>query len=273
MKILVLGPSCSGKTTVCRHLQNALAVRAVDACDEILRLNDGAWPDIARKNDVLLPLVVDHIVAMDHVVLFNSHMPRPLLGRLRAAGFRTVLLQVPEAELRRRHRVRHADEGWTNVQWLEWDLDHLRAHQEAGQIDEIVSGEQDVVSVAAQLLAFAQRRDIASTRQQAVEALERLGVAHTGLSTLKDVDERQNGNWVVETVDGQRLVLRRYHDRTTSTDIAYEHAVLRHLDAAGWVVPAPRRAGRTRRSMVLHDTPRPRHAGARRVLGATATAG
>ena len=59
------------------------------------------------------------------------------------------------------------------------------------------------------------------------------------MTTLKDVDERQNGNWLVDTVDGSRHVLRRYHDRATSTDIAYEHAVLRHLDQAGSVVPAP----------------------------------
>jgi Ser/Thr protein kinase RdoA (MazF antagonist) len=239
VKILVLGPSCSGKTTVCRHLRSERETNAIDACDEILRLNDGVWPDIGRKNDVLLPQVVERVVAMDDVVLFNSYMHRPLLERLRAAGFQTVLLRVTEVELRRRHHVRQATEGWTNVQWLEWDLDHLKTLQAGGLIDEVVSGEQDAASVAGQLLAFAHRSDVASRKNQAVEVLNALGIAHTGLTTLKDVDERQNGNWLVDTGDGKRHVLRRYHDRATSTDIAYEHAVLRHLDQAGWVVPAP----------------------------------
>ena len=136
MKILVLGPSCSGKTTVCRHLRSQRETNAIDACDEILRLNDGVWPDIGRKNDVLLPQVVERVVAMDDVVLFNSYMHRPLLERLRAAGFQTVLLRVTEVELRRRHRPRQATEGWTNVQWLEWDLDHLKTLQAGGLIDE-----------------------------------------------------------------------------------------------------------------------------------------
>lgn len=162
-----------------------------------------------------------------------------MLERLRGAGFRTVLLRVTEVELRRRHQMRQATQGWTNVQWLEWDLDHLNALQAGGLIDEVVSGEQDAASVAAQLLAFAQRSDVASRRNQAVEALDFLGIAHTGVTTLKDGDERQNGNWLVDTVDGEQHVLRRYHDRATSADIAYEHAVLRHLAAAGWVVPAP----------------------------------
>jgi len=55
MKILVLGPSCSGKTTVCRYLRSEREANAIDACDEILRLNDGVRPDIGRRNDVLLP--------------------------------------------------------------------------------------------------------------------------------------------------------------------------------------------------------------------------
>ena len=36
------------------------------------------------------------------------------------------------------------------------------------------------------------------------------------------------------SVDGERNVLRRYPHRATSTDNAYEHAVLRDLDEAGW---------------------------------------
>jgi len=91
---------------------------------------------------------------MDDVVVFNSYMHRPLLERLRVA----------QVELRRRHRVRQATEGWTNVQWLEWDLDHLKTLQAGGLIDEVVSGEQDAASVAAQLLAFAQHSDVASTK-------------------------------------------------------------------------------------------------------------
>lgn len=46
--------------------------------------------------------------------------------------------------------------------------------------------------------------------------------------------------WLVES-SGQKesFVLRRYHDRATLADLEYEHAVLRHLAAEGWVVPEP----------------------------------
>ena len=43
--------------------------------------------------------------------------------------------------------------------------------------------------------------------------------------------------WRVD-VDGGPLVLRRYHSRATLEDVVYEHAVLAHVAAAGWTVPA-----------------------------------
>jgi Ser/Thr protein kinase RdoA (MazF antagonist) len=48
-----------------------------------------------------------------------------------------------------------------------------------------------------------------------------------------------NANWLVETVGGERCVLRGYHRETTRAELAYEHAVLGHLAGLGWVVPAP----------------------------------
>lgn len=68
--------------------------------------------------------------------------------------------------------------------------------------------------------------------------LSLLDVRVKRVTILKDVP-RENGSWLVDTLDGERVVLRRYHDRSTADEVAYEHAVLRHLSTAGWVVPAP----------------------------------
>lgn len=51
------------------------------------------------------------------------------MRQLRQAGFETVLLDLPEAELRRRHGVRFAEEAWTNVQWLDWNRHHIDEHR------------------------------------------------------------------------------------------------------------------------------------------------
>jgi homoserine kinase type II len=64
-----------------------------------------------------------------------------------------------------------------------------------------------------------------------------LGVRPHRVVAFKDVP-LGNGNWLVETSGRQRFVLRRYHARATRADLAYEHAVLGHLSALGWAVPA-----------------------------------
>ncbi len=55
---------------------------------------------------------------------------------------------------------------------------------------------------------------------------------------LKDGPD-ENGSWLLELAGGDRLVLRRYHASATSEELRYEHEVIRHLEHAGWVVPAP----------------------------------
>ena len=71
-----------------------------------------------------------------------------------------------------------------------------------------------------------------------LQVLEQLSLRSSGITTLKDVPAG-NGNWLAETAAGERVVLRRYDAGTTAADLSYEHAVLRHLAAGGWVVPVP----------------------------------
>jgi Ser/Thr protein kinase RdoA (MazF antagonist) len=68
--------------------------------------------------------------------------------------------------------------------------------------------------------------------------LDLLAVRPDRVAVLKDVP-LHNGSWLVELPGGQRAVLRRYHPGASPEDLAYEHAVLGHLAAAGWVVPHP----------------------------------
>ncbi|MBV9450872.1 MAG: phosphotransferase [Streptosporangiaceae bacterium] len=68
------------------------------------------------------------------------------------------------------------------------------------------------------------------------EVLERLGLRPRTVTVMKDVPA-ENASWLIESRDGERLALRRYHARATYADLSYEHAVLRHLAQTGWVVP------------------------------------
>jgi Ser/Thr protein kinase RdoA (MazF antagonist) len=76
------------------------------------------------------------------------------------------------------------------------------------------------------------------TRGTVADVLDLLGVRSAAITTLKDLPF-ENSSWLIETTAGESFVLRRYHDRATAEDLAYEHAVLGHLADTGWVVPNP----------------------------------
>jgi len=147
VRLFVLGIACAGKTTLVRHLRAGSTLAVVDLDDEIGRVNGGTWPDIPTKNNVVLPKVLAEVRAMPDVVLFGS-LPVDRTQELRAAGFVTALLDVSEAELRRRHAARLAEEGWTNVQWFEHEQSVLRDLRAHDVFDHVIAGEGPVASIA-----------------------------------------------------------------------------------------------------------------------------
>lgn len=157
VKIFVVGAPCAGKTTVAGILRAEWGLNAVDMDDEIARLNGGAWPTIEHKDEVLQPLVLDSAVAATEIILLNSYMQVERAARLRAAGFRVVLLDVHKEELLRRAWQRQAEHGPTNIEWYDWHEANLAALKSAGLIDDVLSGEQPPEDVARALAAIAHR--------------------------------------------------------------------------------------------------------------------
>jgi hypothetical protein len=148
-----MGVACAGKTTLARHLRACSTFNVVDMDDEVMRFNDGTWPDIQTKNTVVLPKVLAHVCGMSEVVLFGS-LPVERTQELRRAGFCTALLEVSQAELRRRHSVRLAEEGWTNVQWFEHDQEVLRDLRANNVFDHFIDGERIVASIGDDIITL-----------------------------------------------------------------------------------------------------------------------
>lgn len=155
VRLFVIGVACAGKTTVARHLRECSDLHVVDMDDAIGRLNGGIWPDIPTKNNIVLPKVLAEVRAMSDVVLFGS-LNLGETQKLRQDGFGTVLLDVSEEELRRRHAARLAEQGWTNVHWFEHEQLVIRELRDHDVFDRVISGEESVASVADRLLRLAE---------------------------------------------------------------------------------------------------------------------
>ena len=156
MKMFVLGVPCSGKSTLCKFINSSCGIRAIDVDDEILRLNDGVWPEIAFKNTVLFPQVMDFLMSTDEVLVFNSFLGIDDAEALRAADFAIALLAVGAGELKRRHEERRLREGWSNVEWFEWNQAAVRELERSGFVDEVIDAERPVESIASDIVAFFQ---------------------------------------------------------------------------------------------------------------------
>jgi shikimate kinase len=155
VKVFVVGAPCAGKTTVARILRDDWGLNAVDMDEEIARLNGGVWPStISHKKEVLQPQVLDAAVAAGEIILLNSYMQVERAARLRAAGFRVVLLDVDKDELLRRAWQRQVEQGPTNMEWYDWHHANLAALKSAGLIDDVLSGEQPPEDVARALAAI-----------------------------------------------------------------------------------------------------------------------
>jgi hypothetical protein len=148
-----MGIACAGKTTLVRHLRACSTLHVADLDDEIARVNGGTWPDIPTKNTVVLPKVLAEVGAMSDIVVFGS-LPLDRIQELRAAGFGTALLEVSEGELRRRHAVRLAEEGWTNVEWFDHEQSLIRDLRAHDVFDHVIDGERTVASTADDIMAL-----------------------------------------------------------------------------------------------------------------------
>jgi broad-specificity NMP kinase len=154
MKLFVLGVPCSGKSTICKLINSSYNIRAIDVDDEIVRLNNGAWPEMSHKNEVVIPRVMESLLSANEALVFHSFIDTNDLEALRAAGFTIALLAVSPEELLRRHDRRQSIEGWSNVEWFDWNQNAAAEFERSGLIDEVIDAERPVEAVASDIVAL-----------------------------------------------------------------------------------------------------------------------
>ena len=73
MKVIVIGPSLSGKTTLIRQLQKRISEPISEIDNELTKMNGGSFPaDPEYKHTVLAPKVVQKVLESDNIIFFTN---------------------------------------------------------------------------------------------------------------------------------------------------------------------------------------------------------
>ena len=151
-KLIILAPSCGGKSSLMRYLREHTGLHIAETDEEVMKANDGVWPDDELKNKVLVPKTTNEIITRENVIYFASYIPTELLQKAKDKGFKIITLGLPLEVLEKRNEKRMKAEGYDDVsQWFKGQLDNYQSLAEYHIVDQAVNGNQTVEKVAIEI--------------------------------------------------------------------------------------------------------------------------
>ena len=144
-RIIVLAPSCGGKSSLMRYLREHTDLHIAETDEEVMKANNNVWPNNDLKNKVLVPQTTNEIISRESVIYFASYIPDDLLIKAKQKGFKIVILEVPLNILSERNEKRMADEKYDDVSpWFNGQLDNFKELKSKGITNYSINGNQDI---------------------------------------------------------------------------------------------------------------------------------
>lgn len=156
MKIIVIGTSLSGKTTIVRYLRSATKLNISEIDEELTNLNGGQYPtDIYNKNDVLVPKIIEKILSLDNIIFFTNtdYFTVEVLKKAKNKGFKIFQLKLDFYELNKRNVIRIKDEGYEDLsRWFNDMLEYQQTVKDAGLVDKVIDANKSIKEIVKELL-------------------------------------------------------------------------------------------------------------------------
>ena len=154
-KVIVVGASLSGKTTLIRYLREHTDLPVHEIDEEVERANGGIWPDsIEYKNRVLVPPIVAKVLASDSIIFFTNafYFSAEDLRLARTKGFKVFQLVAELEVLKQRNVHRVAEEGYDDQnQWLDSMVSYQNEIKDEGLVDVVINTNRPIDVVAHEL--------------------------------------------------------------------------------------------------------------------------
>ncbi len=156
-KIIILGPQCSGKTTLKKYLLKENPDLPLREEDEMFPdLNGGTYPtDLEYKENVLRPKLETEIKQSENLIFLSSYCSRPLLQELKSEGFKIIQLVLERDEFNKRNERRMEEEGYDDANvWADHIFNFHQDVRDKGWVDLEINVNQPIEDVAGKVLGF-----------------------------------------------------------------------------------------------------------------------
>lgn len=158
VKLIVIGVSTVGKTTLVRHLRREYQADVLEFDEELIRRNGGTYPsDVHHRRNVVVPAIQEDILDRQSIVFFtNPYCFTPdQVALARQTGFRIVELVLDRAEMERRNAHRMAEEGYADhSSYLDEMIEHQQALTTRNVIDLSLDASTPTTKIAEALVSF-----------------------------------------------------------------------------------------------------------------------
>ena len=150
-KLIILGPQCSGKTTLTRFLRNNNSNLPIVEEDELfVELNGGEYPhDVEFKENKLRQQLEEKIRQSNNVIFITSYLNPIILKELKSKGFKVAQLVLSKEEFQKRNEKRMRDDGYADANT--WAKEVFGFHEDIkseGLADKSIDAELKIEDIA-----------------------------------------------------------------------------------------------------------------------------
>lgn len=158
-KAVILGPQCSGKTTLAKYFKEHYSLPLIEEDDLFTQLNNGEYPqDIEYKEKELRPRLEDQIRQADNMIFLTSYCNPTLLRELKIKGYQVIQLELDDDEFQKRNDRRMKEQGYADANtWAKEIFSFHREVREKGLVDKGISANQPTENIAEQIFDFLSR--------------------------------------------------------------------------------------------------------------------
>ncbi|HLD62002.1 MAG TPA: hypothetical protein VI998_03465 [Patescibacteria group bacterium] len=156
MKVIVIGQSLTGKTTLIKYLKKTTKLPMEEIDDKIRERNKGEWPaDDKYKLQVIAPPIIKETLKKEKIIFFTNtdYFTSKDLQHARRNGFRIILLTLSLKELTKRNEYRMNNEGYEDFRkYFQTMSEYQEKIKTEGLIDAIIDVNKPVEKVAEDLI-------------------------------------------------------------------------------------------------------------------------